>query len=211
MILDPTAVPGQVEFASDLIARIEVAASLVNEFATSSAGGRPVPPPADDRELRVRAERALREAGALGRRPNTAQARGLQELALELRRIFEALHEGRSDDAAERLNRLLAASGAVPHLHRSGAQPVHLHFHRPDAGLVRGWTAGCAVGLAYVLGSGHGDRLGICAGPGCERVFVDLSKNGSRRFCSTTCQNRVKAASYRARRRDEARRSSPLQ
>jgi predicted RNA-binding Zn ribbon-like protein len=68
--------------------------------------------------------------------------------------------------------------------------------------LVRGWTAGCAVGLAYALGSGHGDRLGVCAGPGCERVFVDVSRNGSRRFCGTACQNRVKAADYRARRRE---------
>jgi predicted RNA-binding Zn ribbon-like protein len=30
-------------------------------------------------------------------------------------------------------------------------------------------------------------------------VFIDVSKNGSRRFCSTTCQNRVKAAAFRGR------------
>jgi predicted RNA-binding Zn ribbon-like protein len=29
---------------------------------------------------------------------------------------------------------------------------------------------------------------------------VDVSKNASRRFCSQACQNRVKAASFRARR-----------
>jgi predicted RNA-binding Zn ribbon-like protein len=201
VILDPTLVPGQVEFGSDLIARIEVAVSLVNALATSRAGGRNVAPPASDRELRARAVAALRDAGALRRSPTAEQARGLQELARELREIFAALESRRPDDAAARLNRLLAASGAVPHLHRMGAEPWHLHFHLPDAGLVQGWTAGCAVGLAYALGSGHSDRLGICAGPGCERVFVDLSKNGSRRFCSTACQNRVKAASFRARRR----------
>jgi predicted RNA-binding Zn ribbon-like protein len=32
-------------------------------------------------------------------------------------------------------------------------------------------------------------------------VFVDLSRNGSRRFCSAACQNRTKAAALRARRR----------
>jgi predicted RNA-binding Zn ribbon-like protein len=184
------------------VARIEVAASLVNALATTCAGGRSVPPPADDRDLRARAAAALGEAGALRRIPTTEQARGLQDLARELRDVFVAFAERRAGDAAARLNRLLAASGAVPHLHRSPAQPLHLHFHLPDAGLVDGWTAGCAVGLAYALSSGHGDRLGICAGPGCERVFVDLSKNGSRRFCTTSCQNRVKAASFRARRRD---------
>jgi hypothetical protein len=30
-------------------------------------------------------------------------------------------------------------------------------------------------------------------------VYVDTSRNGTRRFCSTSCQNRVKAAAFRAR------------
>lgn len=205
MILDPSAVPGQVAFGSDLVARIEVAASLVNELATDMASGRAVPPPGGEEELRARAERAFRDAGALRAPPDAEQARGLEELARSLREIFVALDERRHDDAAELLNGLLARSGAAPHLHRYGAEPWHLHFHQPDAGLVGGWTAGCAVGLAYALGSGHGDRLGVCAGPGCERVFVDVSRNGSRRFCSTACQNRVKAADYRARRREAER------
>jgi predicted RNA-binding Zn ribbon-like protein len=186
-----------------LVARIEVAASLVNELAIDMAGGRPVPPPAGDAELRARAERALHEGGWPDALPDVEQARGLRELAGKLRPIFAAVHGGRNGDAAALLNELMGASGAAPHLHREGDEPWHLHFHRPDAGFVRGWTAGCAVGLAYALGSGHGDRLGVCAGPGCERVFVDVSRNGSRRFCTTACQNRVKAAQYRARRREE--------
>ena len=69
-----------------------------------------------------------------------------------------------------------------------------LHHHPVDADLVPMWTSICAEGLARMIGAGHADRLGTCAGPECDRVFVDLSKNASRRFCSTTCQNRVKAA-----------------
>jgi predicted RNA-binding Zn ribbon-like protein len=60
-------------------------------------------------------------------------------------------------------------------------------------------TAICAEGLARVVGAGEARRLGTCADVGCERVFIDVSKNGSRRFCSTTCQNRVKAAAFRER------------
>jgi predicted RNA-binding Zn ribbon-like protein len=201
VILDPSAVPGQVAFGSDLVARIEVAVSLVNALATSTAGGRPVSAPDSVEELRGRAERALQDADALRSPLDVEQAQGLEELAEQLREIFVAVHERRDDDAGDLLNGLFARSGATPHLHRTGAEPLHLHFHRPDAGFVQGWTAGCAVGLAYALGSGHGDRLGVCAGPECERVFVDLSRNGSRRFCSTACQNRVKAAHYRARQR----------
>ncbi|GAB3474003.1 CGNR zinc finger domain-containing protein [Nocardiopsis coralliicola] len=33
----------------------------------------------------------------------------------------------------------------------------------------------------------------------CDRVFADTSRNGTRRFCSTACQNRAKAAAFRAR------------
>ena len=43
-------------------------------------------------------------------------------------------------------------------------------------------------------------RLGTCASTDCDRVFLDGSKNASRRFCSTTCQNRVKATAFRLRR-----------
>jgi predicted RNA-binding Zn ribbon-like protein len=201
VILDPSAVPGQVAFGSDLVARIEVAVSLVNELATSTARGRPVRAPESDEELRDRAERALKDADALRSPLDVERARGLEQLARQLREIFVAVHGRRDDDAGALLNELFARSGATPHVYRTGAEPLHLHFHRPDAGFVEGWTAGCAVGLAYALGSGYGDRLGVCAAPDCERVFVDLSRNGSRRFCGTACQNRVKAAHYRARQR----------
>jgi predicted RNA-binding Zn ribbon-like protein len=201
VILDPSAVPGQVAFGSDLVARIEVAVSLVNELATSTAGGRPVRAPESDEEVRDRAERALNDADALRSPLDAERARGLEQLARQLREIFVAVHEGRDDDAGALLNKLFVGSGATPHLYRTGTEPLRLHFHRPDAGFVEGWTAGCAVGLAYALGSGYGDRLGVCAAPDCERAFVDLSRNGSRRFCSTACQNRVKATHYRARQR----------
>jgi hypothetical protein len=35
-------------------------------------------------------------------------------------------------------------------------------------------------------------------------VFVDVSRNGTKRFCSTACQNRVKAAAFRARQRERS-------
>lgn len=177
------------------MARVETAAALVNALATSYAGGRAVDPPTDRNELRERAERVLDTD------VSPKEAEDLRRLAKRLRGVFAALDDGRPDDAAEVLNHLLADSGARPHLQRNAPGQWHLHFHGPDAGLVQGWTAGCATGLAYVLGSASVARLGICAAPACERVFLDTSRNGSRRFCSTPCQHRVKAAAYRARQR----------
>ena len=65
--------------------------------------------------------------------------------------------------------------------------------------MASGWGAGCATGLAIVLGGDLYDRLGVCTAPHCDRVYVDTSRNGTRRFCSTACQNRVKAAAFRER------------
>jgi predicted RNA-binding Zn ribbon-like protein len=49
------------------------------------------------------------------------------------------------------------------------------------------------------IGSDFAGRLGVCSAERCDRVYVDTSRNSRRRFCSTACQNRVKAAAFRAR------------
>ncbi|WP_405875666.1 CGNR zinc finger domain-containing protein [Streptomyces xanthophaeus] len=45
----------------------------------------------------------------------------------------------------------------------------------------------------------HGDQREGQAGR-CDRVYADTSRNAARQFCSTACQNRTKAAAFRARR-----------
>ena len=121
-------------------------------------------------------------------------------LAAELERVFAAVDEGDVDAAAGVLNALLARHPAHPHLAREPDGRWRLHHHPADAALVPMWTAICAESLARVIDAGDSERLGTCARPGCARVFLDGSKNASRRFCSTACQNRVKAAAFRRRR-----------
>jgi predicted RNA-binding Zn ribbon-like protein len=120
-------------------------------------------------------------------------------LARQLRDVFDDLHRGDLDIAASRLNELLARYPAHPHLAKERGR-WRLHHHPVDTALVPMWTSICAEGMARLIGTGHGDRLGTCARVGCARVFLDLSKNASRRFCSTACQNRVKVAAFRQRR-----------
>lgn len=74
---------------------------------------------------------------------------------------------------------------------------MHFQCRRPAAD---GWAADCVTGLAIVLGGQCWDRLGVCTVPRCDRVYVDTSRNASKRFCSTACQNRVKSAAFRERR-----------
>lgn len=56
-----------------------------------------------------------------------------------------------------------------------------------------------AMALADVLRADELQRLRVCEADDCQDVHVDLSRNRSRRFCSTTCGNRVAAAAYRER------------
>ncbi|MFI2242560.1 CGNR zinc finger domain-containing protein, partial [Streptomyces chrestomyceticus] len=36
-------------------------------------------------------------------------------------------------------------------------------------------------------------------GPTCRATFVDLSRNGSKQYCTRTCSHRASVAAYRSR------------
>ncbi len=170
---------------------------LVNALTPGTDGGRPVVPPSGEALRAAVADTVL----GVGRdwTPSLADARALRTAADEARRVFAALDAGETDAAASSVNEMLRASDARPHLDPDGHGGHDLHFHGPDDSFVRGWTAGIAAGLAMAIGGDLGSRLGICAAPGCDRGYVDMSRNTHRRFCSTRCQNRVKTAAYRTR------------
>jgi predicted RNA-binding Zn ribbon-like protein len=177
---------------------VTVAVELVNALTPGMRRGRPyIPPDGAARSAAVTA--ALRAGNARTREVTPAEAAAFAAVAAELRVVFDAVAADDLDKAAAQVNRLLQTTGARPQLDRHDGEPWHLHFHAPDDTLVNGWAAGCATGLAVVLGSYLHGRLGGCTAPGCDRVYVDVSRNGTRRFCSTACQNRVKTAAYRER------------
>ena len=186
-------------FNSHTDAVLAVAVRLVNALTPGCAHGRPYQPPGGDRRAGA-ARDALNADGATRERPvSLAEADELAGVAAELRQIFELVADHDADRAATGVNRLLARTGAHPYLEKHDQEPWHLHFHGTDDALATGWAAGCAAGLAVVLGGPEWGRLGVCTAPRCDRVYVDTSRNGTRRFCSTTCQNRVKAATFRER------------
>ena len=185
---------GQVQLDSYDDAGVLTAVELVNAFATPDTFGRP----ADAQDPLAELRRIL----AIDP-PSVEQLRGddvpgFVELAGHLRDVFEDVHGGDVDGAASRLNLLLAEHPAHPHLAKEDGK-WRVHHHPTDAALVPMYTSICAEGLARIIGAGGSGRLGMCDGPACDRVFVDVSKNASRRFCSTSCQNRVKAAAFRRR------------
>ena len=185
---------GQVHLDSYDDAGVLAAVELVNAFAVGDAFGR---------RAHVQDPLATIARILVNDPPSVAQLRsgdtpGFVALAGRLREVFEDVRGGDVDGAASRLNLLLAEHPAHPHLAKENGQ-WRLHHHPTDAALVPMYTSICAEGLARIIGAGGSARLGTCEGPACDRVYVDVSKNASRRFCSTACQNRVKAAAFRRR------------
>jgi predicted RNA-binding Zn ribbon-like protein len=190
------------EFGSHLDATVLLARDLVNGLTPGWRHGHRIDANPDQ----------LREAiaAALVDRPNRARSwrdadeadvRRLRDFALRLRRVFGAVERGDVDAAAAALNAILTEEAPRPELSDHDGRPWHLHFHSPAAGPVSAVAAGCAIALAMVVGSDAVDRLGVCHADACDRVYVDTTKNGSKRFCSSACQNRAKAAAFRARQR----------
>ena len=185
-------------FDRHVFALISTSVRLVNALSAGSDGGRPVRRP-EGVALVEAVSDALDGQGGVTR-VSTEDAERLDGVVQQVRPVFDAVARGDLDAAAEQVNALLRATEARPRLDKFGDGGWSLHFHGPDVTVSRGWAAGLAAGLAVALGSDLAGRLGVCDAPGCDRVYVDASRNGVRRFCSTRCQNRVKAAVHRRRR-----------
>jgi predicted RNA-binding Zn ribbon-like protein len=178
-----------------------MAVALVNLLTEGEERGKAYLPPASA-ELAAELN-ALFEGVGSRTVVTEAEATEFGAVAADLRAVFAAIAAGDIDEAAHQANGMLKATGAHPLLERHDGETWHIHFHPAgEHSRVNGWAAGCATGLAIVVGGEHYDRLGVCTAPHCDRVYVDTSRNGSKRFCSTACQNRVKAAAFREARRE---------
>lgn len=187
-------------FDSHVSGVVRVAAALVNVVTPGERQGRAYAPPTGT-ALSGALGAALRQGYRGAGEPAAGVCGELVALGATARPVFAAVEAGDLDGAAALANGLLETYAPTPILARHDGEPWHLHFHGPPRRDPSEWGGGVAVALATVLGSAYADRLGICAAPACDRVFVDVSRNGTRRFCTTGCQNRVKAAAHRARQR----------
>lgn len=186
-------------FDSHVLTLVEVAVRLVNELTPGHRGGRSCAAPVGKERTRA-ASRALGGEGRRTPRVTASDADVLVDYATDMRRTFHAVHDDDLARAAAVVNDLLVRTGARPQLDFQRQGGWHVHFHGSDDTLAVGWAAGCSAGLALALGSDLAGRLGVCDADRCDRVYVDTSKNNSRRFCSVSCQNRTKVAAHRARR-----------
>jgi len=150
-----------------------------------------------------------REAKTLAREGHSAPRRAAAHFrtALRLReassRLFRAWLGHRAADPADLalLNARLRRRPQIRELAASGAGYVWRRAREDGtAALLLGVLAEAA---AELLTSPELRRLRLCEGAGCGWLFLDLSPNRSRRWCSMeSCGNRAKARRHYARRRE---------
>lgn len=102
-------------------------------------------------------------------------------------------------DALAEINRVLGRSAGMRRLDRDAdGRYVRTFVTAGDA--FAGLLVPVVDSAADTLVSGTVARVRTCADPRCGRAFVDVTRNGARRWCDmATCGNRAKAARHRRR------------
>lgn len=131
---------------------------------------------------------------------NEAKRAGERELAA-VRRLRGRLRGAFSVDdeqaAVELLNGILREANAAVQLERADGD-WRFRYAGPMLDVLAATTASS---LLDAIRTDGWERFGVCAGSPCCCVFVDRSRNRSRRYCSDLCADRVAQAAHRARRR----------
>jgi predicted RNA-binding Zn ribbon-like protein len=120
------------------------------------------------------------------------------EVADLVRAVAEA---GSQPEVIDRLNELLDRAKPQPYATDHDGE-LHLHYASPEAPVLEQLTTTVAMGLSSVVAQHGWQRLGTCSAEGCDDVYVDTSRNASRRYCSNTCASRSTVAAYRARQKN---------
>lgn len=117
-----------------------------------------------------------------------------------LRSRLRAMLLAPRDGMADHVNDALADVRLTPRLARHGSADWHLHAVSDDRPLAERVLVETAMALIDVIRLDEGSRISVCADDACTSLALDLSRNRSKRYCSTACANRNAVAAYRARR-----------
>lgn len=124
--------------------------------------------------------------------PTAAELEPLRRLLREV--LGQIVTGGRAEAVGTLLKRY------PPDMHLSEHDGIlHIHFARDGLPPQRWIGQTTAAALAHVATGDPGVTLGRCAASGCDRFFVDQSRNRTRRFCSGSCASRTSVAVFRAR------------
>ncbi|BBH69730.1 hypothetical protein ACTI_64150 [Actinoplanes sp. OR16] len=177
-------------FAPDTEEALEFAVALANTVPGASRSGE------DELSTVEQLERLMSGFVFSGRFDrDEAELRAVRAARDRLREVWTLDQEA----AVEAVNRMLREAKALPYLTRHDGLDWHIHATEPDAPLAERFRVEAALALIDVIRTGETNRLRVCGADDCTGIFIDLSKNGSKRFCSVRCGNRVNMVAFRAR------------
>jgi predicted RNA-binding Zn ribbon-like protein len=177
-------------FAPDSEETLEFAVDLANTRPEASRSGQ------DELATIAQLDAFLDGWRYSGRRDH--DARELREVRAT-RDALPRLWKLGTDDAVVITNRMLSDGRALPYLYRHDGSPWHLHATDLNAPLAERIGVEIALALVDVIRSGETNRLRVCQADDCDGLFVDFSRNGSKRFCSVRCGNRMNMIAFRER------------
>lgn len=136
--------------------------------------------------------------GYTGDRPGASDLHPVRAIRPRLRALFQSTRDG----AVPLVNEILAQKRAMPQVVRHGEMDWHIHATTDDRPLAERILVETAMAMIDVIRADEMQRFDRCAMEDCDGVVFDLSRNRSRKYCSTTCTNRAAQAAFRARQAD---------
>jgi predicted RNA-binding Zn ribbon-like protein len=177
-------------FAPDTIASLDFAVALANTHPSASRSG------LDELSRPEQLTELVDRYSYTGRFERDAAELVEVQATRELVRSLWLMDR---DTAALEVNRMMRDANAMPYLIRHDAYDWHLHATAPEAPLAERVRVEVGLALFDVIRSDEMHRMRVCDAPDCAGVLVDLSRNGSKRFCSVRCGNRMNQVAYRSR------------
>ena len=134
-----------------------------------------------------------------GTRPTGHDLEPVRAIRSQLRTLFKASRDG----AVPLVNEILASQHALPQLVRHDGVDWHIHATTQDRPFDERILVETAMGMIDVIRADEMSRFSRCEMDDCDGVVFDLSRNRSRKYCTTTCTNRAAVQAYRARQADD--------
>ena len=128
------------------------------------------------------------------------ELRGVRAIRSRLRALWDVDRDG----AVALVNAMLRDGHALPQLAIHDGFDWHIHATDESASLGTRIMVEAAMAFVDVIRSDDYDRVRICDAEDCASVYIDFSKNGSKRYCdSGNCGNRMNVIAYRRRKAQE--------
>lgn len=134
----------------------------------------------------------------------------LRRFQRALRPVFDAAATADAEATLQALNAVLAEHPLTVQVTQSESGARHLDVAPQTTSVAARVINESLLGLTGLVTHLGPGRLGVCEASPCTRVFVDVSPNQSRRYCSDRCCSRANVAAYRARRKQVAATSTAV-